>query len=142
MGAIRLADSQFNLVVDSLAPCVVHPEPCCIKYVLPVTIDFEIQLLESTDSAVACPPYPALKGGFRLFGIIGHGTPLFARMRFCEFNSLIISFTPYFTAHPVKGLHCPFDDMERVNVVLAVRCEFIHAFRDPFCAISGNYPDG
>ncbi len=63
-------------------------------------------------------------------------------MLFGKRYSPAVSLMPHITAYLVKSFYCPFDDIERVNTAFAVRGEFIHAFRDPLCPVSGNYPDG
>ena len=59
--AICLADDQLDLIVSCFNPCVAHPQPDGIQYVIPVTFDLEIQFLKSIDPAVACPPEPAFQ---------------------------------------------------------------------------------
>ena len=59
--AICLADDQLDFIVSCLNPCVAHPQPDCIQYVIPVAFDLEIQLFKSVDSAVAGPPEPAFE---------------------------------------------------------------------------------
>lgn len=53
---ICLAYDQFDFVISSFDSSVTHAEPYCIQYVILVALDLEIQLLENTNSAVACPP--------------------------------------------------------------------------------------
>ena len=78
----------------------------------------------------------------RRFRIVCLRTPFPAGMLFGKLHGFTVSLTPYLTAHFVKGFHCPFDDMEGIDTPFAVRGKFIHAFRDSFCPVTGNHPDG
>ena len=70
--------------------------------------------------------------------IVFHRTPLDLGVVLGSLFGFGMRLPPGLAPDLIESIHCPLDDMERIDTSLAVRSELIDALGDPLGAIAGD----